>query len=78
MPDMDGYERGYQALQPVDIGRHHSLHGDDLMRLRLGGGGGRLPNPRVPRRKSESFEKLREGGKGRKDASPGVRARANS
>ncbi|KAK4246067.1 nipped-B-like protein B [Corynascus novoguineensis] len=78
MSDMDGYERGYQALQPVEPGRQHSLHGDDLMRLRLGGGGGRFPNPRVSRRKSESFEKLREGGRGGKDANPGVRAKANS
>ncbi|KAL2182115.1 uncharacterized protein P884DRAFT_14930 [Thermothelomyces heterothallicus CBS 202.75] len=68
----DGYERGFHLFS--DDGRN-SLHEDDL-RLRLGGGE-RLPNPKVPRMRRESFEMLGEGAR-RKEVSPGTRNRANS
>lgn len=68
----DAYERGYHFFS--DDGRH-SIHEDDL-RLRLGGGE-RMPNPRVPRRRRDSFEILGEGSR-RKEVSPGTRTRMNT
>ncbi|KAL2158152.1 hypothetical protein VTH06DRAFT_4720 [Thermothelomyces fergusii] len=68
----DGYERGFHLFS--DDSRH-SIHEDDL-RLRLGGGE-RLPNPRVARRRLESVERLGEGFR-RKEVSPVARKKANS